>query len=156
MHEFCSTQYAERKIATGRAVSARLMARTISQSRVWPPALPGVPYCANSIRRADTSDQSRGPNGLIYPPAFQNELAPGTAGRAVLLDCRQAKPTRHEFGSRPCRAFPAARIPYAERELATGREVLLDYRQAKPTRHEFGSRLTCSTRRRSERRPWRC
>ena len=33
--------YAERKLATGRAVSARLMARTTYQSRVWPPALPG-------------------------------------------------------------------------------------------------------------------
>ena len=39
-----------------------------------------VPYSLNSIRRADHSDQSSGPNGLIRPPAFQNELSPGTAG----------------------------------------------------------------------------
>ena len=33
--------YAERKLATGRAVSARLTARKIHQSRVWLRALPG-------------------------------------------------------------------------------------------------------------------
>ena len=45
-------RYAERKLATGRAVSARFTARKTHQTRVWPPALPGVPYCPNSIRRA--------------------------------------------------------------------------------------------------------
>ena len=39
-----------------------------------------VPYSPNSIRRADHSDQSRGANGVISLPAFQNELFPGTAG----------------------------------------------------------------------------
>ena len=34
---------------------------------------------SNSIRRADHSDQSSGPNGLIRPPGHQNELAPGPA-----------------------------------------------------------------------------
>ena len=38
-----------------------------------------VPYSPNSIRRAENSDQSRGPNGVIQPPARQNELSPGTA-----------------------------------------------------------------------------
>ena len=33
--------YAERKLATGRAVLARLTASTTYQSRVWLPALPG-------------------------------------------------------------------------------------------------------------------
>ena len=30
------------------------------------------------IRRAETSDQSRGPNGVIRPPAYQNELSAAT------------------------------------------------------------------------------
>ena len=42
-----------------------------------------IPYAPNSIRRAETSDQSSGPNGVIRPPACQNELAPGPAGRPV-------------------------------------------------------------------------
>ena len=38
-----------------------------------------VPYSPDSIRRADHSDQSRGANGVILPPAFQNAFAPGQA-----------------------------------------------------------------------------
>ena len=34
----------------------------------------------DSIRRAETSDQSSGPNGVIRLPAFQNELEARTAG----------------------------------------------------------------------------
>ena len=41
------------------------------------------PTGTNSIRRAENSDQSRGPNGVIQPPTCQNELAPGPAGRPV-------------------------------------------------------------------------
>ena len=37
----CLTQYAERKPAIGRTVSACLTARTVHQTRAWPPALPG-------------------------------------------------------------------------------------------------------------------
>ena len=53
-----------------------------------------VPYGLNFIRRADISDQSRGPNGVIRPPACQNELSAATrrrktkgppGGRVVLL-----------------------------------------------------------------------
>ena len=76
--------YAERKLATSRAVSARLMARTIYQSRI----------------------------------------GTGTAGRAVLLDCRQAKFTRHEFGSGHCPARPHEFCSSADkqnvRQLITG------------------------------------
>ena len=78
-----STTY-QARIGTGtagRAVSARLSARTIHQARVWPPALPGVPYGPNSIRRADTSDRSGGfclPFGSHNPSG--TSLAPGPAG----------------------------------------------------------------------------
>ena len=37
-----------------------------------------------SIRRADQSDQSSEPNGLILPPAFQKELAVSFADRHYL------------------------------------------------------------------------
>ena len=37
------------------------------------------PYNTNSIRRAEASDQSRRPNGVIRPPGHQNEMAPGPA-----------------------------------------------------------------------------
>ena len=86
----------------------------------------------DSIRRAETSDQSRGPNGLIQPPACQNELAPGPAGRPVgrfSLALRLAQPSRPEFAPGQAR--------YAERKLATGREVLLALRLAKSIRPEF-------------------
>ena len=108
--KICSSQYAERILATGRAVSARLTPRRIHQARI----------------------------------------GTGTAGRAVLLDCRQAQPTGPEFASggspqkspvssetgdfqsklfefhtkstgTPGTAFPTGRIPYAEREPATSR-----------------------------------
>ena len=37
-------------------------------------------FSTNSIRRAEASDQSREPNGVIRPPGHQNALAPGPAG----------------------------------------------------------------------------
>ena len=68
-----------------------------------------VPYAPNPIQ--------------VRIPYAERKLA---IGRAVLLDCHQAKPISHEFGSRPCRA--------------TGRAVLLEFRRAEFIRHEFGSR----------------
>ena len=37
------------------------------------------PYNTNSIRRAENSDLSSEPNGVIRPPGHQNALAPGPA-----------------------------------------------------------------------------
>ncbi len=51
----------------------------------------------NSIRRADHSDQSREPNGVILPPANQNALAPAT-GRATSRESPMAS-----FNHRPPR-----------------------------------------------------
>ena len=45
------------------------------------------PYGPNSIRRAETSDQSREPNGLIRPPACQDEVP--AAARRLTKDLQQ-------------------------------------------------------------------
>ena len=44
--------YAERKLATGRAVSARLMARKTHQARAWLPALPGPAFPREKCKKA--------------------------------------------------------------------------------------------------------
>ena len=104
-----SIQYAERILATGRAVSARLAARRIYQARIG----------TGTAGRAVLLDFHRAkPIRLEFGPRHCR-----ATGRAVLLDYHRAKPIRHEFGSRHCRA--------------TGRAVLLDFRQALPTRLEF-------------------
>ena len=43
------------------------------------------PYNTNSIRRAEASDQSSEPNGVIQPPGPQNELSAATRRRAVKI-----------------------------------------------------------------------
>ena len=98
---------------------------------------PRIPHVPNSIRRAETSDRSSGPNGVIQPPACQNELAPGPAGRPVERGqwCHSTTglPERIVSGDSPQKNPPIpkerrisiknVRIPYAEREPATGRAV---------------------------------
>ena len=117
----------------------------------------GVPYGPNSIRRAETSDQSRGPNGVIQPPACQNELSAATGRKNPPFP--EKRGISHQMCSSqyaraglppsaagtPGTAFPTVRIPYAERKLATGREVLLDCRQANSIRHEFESPVSGET-----------
>ena len=89
----------------------RLPSTNIHQARVWPPALPG--------------DRSRGPNGVIRPPARQNELAPGPAGQGV-TDCHSPSGFAMTMvidgwcffigrAERP--EFPTPRIPYAPNSI---------------------------------------
>ena len=94
-----------------------------------------VPYGPNSIRRACASDQSRGPNGVIQPPACQNELSAATGRKNPPFP--EKRGISHQMCSSqyaraglppsaagtPGTAFPTVRISYAERKLATGRAV---------------------------------
>ena len=78
-----SIQYAERNLATGRAVSARLTARRIYQARID----------TGTAGRAVLLDYHRAkPISLEFGPRHCR-----ATGRAVLLDFRQAQPTRLEF-----------------------------------------------------------
>ena len=53
-----------------------------AQRHTAPPLTVGAfPAVCDPIRRAENSDQSRRPNGVIQPPGYQNELAPGPAGK---------------------------------------------------------------------------
>ena len=85
----CLTQYAERKPAIGRTVSARLTARTIHQTRAWPPGPAGkkspvsgetgdFPYKLSvPIRRAEASDRSGGFTRLSSGKTHQARICPG-------------------------------------------------------------------------------
>ena len=122
--------YAERKPATGRAVL--------------------LDFCqATSTSHKKTFDPHNAGPHVFYSPCDRQNVG--------------------QFGSRPCLGgtsrtpsptfrIPKARIPYAERRLATGRAVLLEFCQATSTSHEFGSRpclviwcRRCGRRRRPDR-----
>ena len=137
----CLTQYAGRKPAIGRAVSARLIARRIYQARIGtgtagravlldfrqakPIRLEFAPGQARYAERKLATGRAVSAR-LIARRIYQARIGTGTAGRAVLLDFRQAKTIRLEFAPGQSR--------YAEREPATSRVgpmVLFDHR---PTR----------------------
>ena len=68
----------------------RLKSSKMYQSRAWPPALPG---------KNPPFPEKQGIFHTNCPSQYaERKLA---TGRAVLLDFRQAKPTRHELGRRP-------------------------------------------------------
>ena len=81
----CLTQYAERKPAIGRTVSARLTAHTNHQTRAWPPGPAGKKSPVSEetgdfsyklsvpIRRAETSNRS---GGFCSPYSSQNLPGP--------------------------------------------------------------------------------
>ena len=103
-HEFCSSfdkqnvgQFGSRHCrATDRAVSARLTARTTYQTRVCPRRL--------AVKNPPFPEKRGIFHTICSIPYAERKLA---TGRAVLLDFRQVKPNRHEFGSRHCRSIQA-------------------------------------------------
>ena len=81
----CLTQYAERKLATGRAVL--LDFRQAKTTRLV--FAPGQARYAERKLATSRAVSAR----LMARTIYQSRIGTGTAGRAVLLDCRQAQPT---------------------------------------------------------------
>ena len=123
-HINCLSQYAERKPATGREVLLDLNQAKPTRHELGP--RPCREKCSTQYAEREPATGRAVSARLIARRIYQARIGTGTAGRAVLIDFRQAKTIRLEFAPGQAR--------YAEREPATSRAgpmVLFDHRPAR-------------------------